>query len=197
MVQVVLISGKQGSGKSTLTRELMRLFPEAQEFKFAGPIYQIHDYARTMLDALGVEIPPNLKAKDGPLLQYLGTEWGRKSIADDVWVKCAQGAVRNYLRNSVGRVVAVFSDCRFKNEFHAFPDALTIRLECDRDARKARAEMWRDNENHPSEVDLDGYAYDGKFDFVIDSLKSDVGECVQRIAVALDDKAWNAKKLER
>ena len=202
MKQVVLISGKQGSGKSTLTNELMRLLngthgTAAQEIRFAGPIYEIHDFARQRLKELGVEIPDSVKVKDGPLLQYLGTEWGRKTIADDVWVQCARGAVKtfhNALGFLAGRTVAIVSDCRFRNEFDAFPEALRVRLECPKSARQQRAEMWRNNDTHPSEIDLDDYVYQGKFDLIFNTDTQSVNQCATLILAQLDKDCWVEKR---
>lgn len=199
MVKVVLISGKQGSGKTTLTKELMKIHKRigdsrrvALEFKFAGPIYKIHDFARNELKTLGVKIPSHLEIKDGPMLQWLGTEWGRKTIADDVWVQCAQGAV-NLLGNSLDTLV-IFSDCRFKNEFDAFPNALRIRLECPKSIRQERAEMWRDNDTHQSEIDLDDHVLHGKFDMIFDTQHTNESHIATLVAAQLDKNVWLEKR---
>lgn len=199
MKNLVIISGKQGSGKSTLTQELKKMWEQkgncrkvAIELKFAGPIYAIHDFARDLLKRLGVKIPAHLEVKDGPMLQWLGTEWGRKTIADDVWTQCARGAVDRI--GATSDALIMFSDCRFKNEFDTFPEALRVRLECPKEVRKERAEMWRDNDTHISETDLDDHVYAGKFDMVFDTQHSSVTHIATMIMAQLDKKVWLEKR---
>jgi hypothetical protein len=107
--------------------------------------------------------------KSSPLLQFLGTEFGRKRDTD-IWVNLAKNKAAQLLKTS--QFVAV-DDGRFENEFHAFPQSLKIRLECDRDLRKARCDAWRDDEFHPSEIGLDEYSRQGKFDYYIDTGTND------------------------
>lgn len=185
-VDVVLISAKQGAGKSTLSKAIEKeieglnasvLHKNFQpwgfyELIFAGAIYECHNACRDILSLYGVDLPH--KKKDGNLLQLLGTEWGRNTIAEDVWVQIVKNRVGQVAhRFKVGgykRVTIAIPDCRFKNEFEAFPDALRVRLQCPEETRKKRAEMWRENINHPSEVDLD--SYEDRFDLVLDSAKN-------------------------
>lgn len=110
--------------------------------------------------------------KDGPLLQFLGTEWGRKTYGDAVWVNALRGRVeieKLKRNNDAARLITIISDCRFENEFDAFPEALRIRLVCSEAERKLRAEMWRENTQHPSETGLDLYAAHGKFDLMFNT----------------------------
>ncbi len=198
MKQVVLISGKQGAGKTTLTNALWRRLLDkgaaAKEIRFAGTIYEIHDFARARLEALGIELPEPLKVKDGPMLQWLGTEWGRKTIADDIWVRCAQGAVAQFHEDYPGRAVALVSDCRFRNECDAFPQALRVRLECPKDTRKGRCEAWRENDVHPSEIDLDDYVHAGRFDMVFNTGTQPVDQIVALVVAQLDKNVWAEKR---
>lgn len=150
---LIMLSGKQGSGKTTtsiqLENELAKHGVQVKCYKFAQPLYEMHDEVIKVLEKYGIK--RNL-VKDGALLQILGTEYGRNYIDKDVWVKCAQNW---YASNQ--EHICIIDDLRFKNEFMAFPDALTVRLECDRETRKARCSNWRDNDNHPSEIDLDDW----------------------------------------
>lgn len=169
--KVILISGKQGSGKTTLSKHLHKSINLNKQMwainlKFADPLYQMHDYCLAILNQSGID---TIK-KDGKLLQLLGTEWGR-SIDKDIWVRVAQSRV-NKLRPSGydQTMVAIIDDTRFKNELEAFPDAIKIRLECDKVQRRQRTDSWRDNEMHPSEIDLDDWVYEpGKFDFIFNT----------------------------
>lgn len=157
---IVLVSGKQGSGKTTLTAQFssMDLCPV---FKFADPLYEMHNAMWDVMDRYGVLVRED---KSGDVLQALGDLMRKRDPM--VFVKCALTkatrleAIHQYVFND---------DTRFVNEFNAFPEALKIRLECDRDARKARAVSWRTDENHKSEIELDEYAAQGKFDLYIDT----------------------------
>ena len=165
---MIVLSGKQGSGKSTLYRtirdQLLNNFKLGdtliKEIKFADPIYNIHDKCLEVLATYGIN-RPNL-IKDGPLLQLLGTEWGRETINKDIWVKCFINKVNMIYeeaeKNRYRHCILINTDCRFRNEFDAIHDqAYMVRLNCSTELRKERCEMWRENTKHPSEVDLDAY----------------------------------------
>ena len=162
--------------------------PEGEPYELAAVYKAAHDAAWGVLAGYGMQ--PELMSEDlmdyltntfqktpesprekksSPLLQFLGTEFGRKRDTD-IWVNLAKNKAEQLLKSC--QFVAV-DDGRFENEFHAFPDAFKIRLECDRDIRKARCDAWRENEFHPSEVGLDEYSKQGKFDYYIDTGVSD------------------------
>ena len=160
---VIIVSGKQGSGKTTLITNLVRLLQNtlkgfrAMPINFADPLYEIHDFARGTLREAGIS-PPYPDTKDGNLLQMLGTEWGRNRIYPDVWVDVLKGRIAKKLEMARGdglNYIFLIGDCRFLNELTAFPGAFKIRLECAPEIRKARVSMWRENQSHPSEIGLD------------------------------------------
>lgn len=165
---VILFSGKQGSGKSTTVEGLQSQLEangiKVKRFKFAQALYEMHDAVLAVLTEYGIKRDI---AKDGPLLQLLGTEWGRNTINKDIWVNCAQNWHKKQLLRETSTTVYIFDDCRFKNELDAFPDSLKIRLEAPSHVRKDRCSAWRDNEKHQSEIDLDDYMH--KFDLVVDT----------------------------
>lgn len=158
---VIVISGKQGSGKSTLQQQLCiqwRLRGGlAQPVNFADIIYEMHNSVLGILDKYYARDV----VKDGPLLQMLGTEWGRNTIDEQLWVKCTQNKVSKLHSSEL----VVIGDCRFPNELAAFPNAFKVRLECPEDIRKSRCNAWRDNSTHPSEIALDKYK-PGDFDML-------------------------------
>jgi len=179
---VVLISGKQGSGKTAtadaLRDSLVGMGILVHRVRFAQVIYEMHDKCREVLKRYGITKYDYTK-KDGNLLQQLGTEWGRETIYDDVWVDCGKNSVMKFLLSMINvgqKGVAIVDDARFENEFDCWSDIphLTVRLEAPEEVRKARAEMWRENATHPSEVGLDGYAAAGKFDITVDTHKYDL-----------------------
>lgn len=189
-MQIIVISGKQGSGKSTLASCLeFRSNIPFYKMRFAEPLYQMHNEVRSILKRYGYE-KYDYEKKDGPLLQLLGTEWGRK-LNENIWVELLTNELKKLSNNDVNVSV---EDCRFENEFDAlkkFPNVYTIRLECPTEVRKSRCSMWRENDNHPSETSLDNYASQGKFDLVIDTEKMSMDEVINLVTSKLTQKQVN------
>ena len=134
-------------------------------------------------------------------LQWLGTDWGRKNFGDNVWVNATKKEVENIISThketnianliDACKIMVVIDDCRFPNELEAFKDNfLTVRLTADRDARKGRADSWRDTENHASETALDGL--EDQFDLVLDTVALDKEKVVSTI---LDMMVLRGKKV--
>lgn len=178
--KVIIISGKQGSGKTTLQKQvqskLYALGNRVELINFADIIYQIHDYAINVLEGVGVKRD---LVKDGVLLQLLGTEWGRKTIQENVWCQIAKNRIENMAKNMHNVGYVILGDCRFENELDFFPDALKIRLNCDREIRKARCSQWRENDTHPSEVGLDMYSTAGAFNLYFDTGSVSIDDTVE------------------
>jgi len=173
--QILLISGCQGSGKTTLQRNIFtkwmhRKKQHAVLINFADPVYEMHNFCWGVLNRYGYE---KMQAKDGYLLQMLGTEWGRQTVNENVWVDCAKEIIANYKGQGLGHwpdnILFIIGDCRFENEFDAFPAALRVRLQCTESIRKERVSMWRETTEHPSEVALDSYAEQLRFDMHLDT----------------------------
>lgn len=160
IIQTVLLSGKQGSGKTTLANALIKEYTKfkgwhAHHLTFAGPLYEMHNFIWGYLDSRGIKNPHK---KDGYLLQMLGTEWGRNRVSEDLWVDLLKAEIKlkaSRAYASTHRLLFVVSDCRFPNEL--IPSAFHIRLECPEELRKTRAEMWRETTAHLSETALDNY----------------------------------------
>lgn len=172
-MKYILISGKQGSGKTSLQNAVIKDWSKkpghvAYKLNFADILYEMHD---AVLQVLHKYWPQRDIVKDGPLLQLLGTEWGRNTIDTDIWVKCLlQKAMNiNRLAETGASELMVVGDCRFENEFDGIPNALTVRLNADKEVRKSRCSMWRDRDDHPSETGLDEYATLGKFNVVLET----------------------------
>ena len=183
--KILLISGKQGSGKTTIQKAVEREWGKykghhSMTINFADPLYEMHNFAWGVLGRYGFEL--NQK-KDGYLLQMLGTEWGREKVDQDIWVKIARRKIDDCAPRSdwPKKMLFIIGDCRFENEFDAFSDAHRVRLECREEIRKARAEMWRDTTDHPSEIGLDRYADLGKFDQGFRTDSYGVSDCVHLI----------------
>lgn len=204
-VKVVIISGRRGSGK---TSTMEAVYKQIQAIKgnrpeniiFAGSIYQMHDYCRNILLEAGILTPEQLKTKDRDLLLFLGTKWGRDSIDKDVWVKLAKHKAKVFTEKQGSlyeNIIFIVSDCRFENELNAFPEALRIRLECNREIRKIRCESFTEtveSEFHPSETGLDQTMFDGKFDIVFNSGKHSINHISDLIMAQILKGGWEEKR---
>jgi hypothetical protein len=197
MQQIILISGQQGSGKTSLQKALVSALTSTNNHKavalnFADPLYEMHfavlDIARTY--GIKTKFP-----KDGPLLQMLGTDWGRVTMGENIWIDCLKGKME-LLKVREGmfaydHAFFVVGDCRFKNEFDSFPDALRVRLNCPEGVRKIRCGVsWRENTSHPSETDLNDYAERLKFNITADTVKHSTDEIVALIVEFLKSDKW-------
>lgn len=171
---VVLISGKQGCGKSTLATGIFEHYLKSESvwlfnMKFADPLYAMHGQIMRILEEYGV---PNTGKTDGTLLQILGTEWGRKIRGYDFWVNIAKWRVSKLTDQKAlwpKHRILLIDDARFPNEIEFMDkvegvEVLKIRLEAAEHTRRVRAEKWRENVTHPSEIMLDECT---KFDKII------------------------------
>lgn len=156
-----LYSPAPGSGKSTLAAAMAGF--GWQSLKFAGPLKAMlvallreageddaviaraleGDLKAQELDALGGRTPRFA-------MQTLGTEWGRETIAQDIWVRTLI-ARANRLRAS--GVAVVVDDMRFVNE------ASAIQAAGGKLVRVTRGAMQRPS-GHASEGGLDDWSFD-------------------------------------
>lgn len=179
---VLMLSGKQGAGKTTLSNLLqtncgVQGFKIGRIYKFADPIYAFHNSILDQLMTYGIQ---PVGPKDGRLLQLLGTEWGRHVLGEDVWIRIMKNRLEKADRQ-ISNTLFIIDDCRFQNEFDAFPDALRIRLFASERIRKERTQAWRDTTEHQSETDLDDYEEDEKFDMVLNTSATNPVECMDII----------------
>lgn len=186
-MKLVLISGKMGSGKTSLQQRVAHLSSgmNVVTMNFADVIYEMHN---AVLDILHDYWPKRPIQKDGPLLQVLGTQWGRETIDQNIWVKI----MREKIQQESEADLILIGDCRFENELYEFPEALKVRLECPESVRKARCSMWRENSGHASEVSLDCFI--DNFDLVLDTEALTIDECAMKVLEKLGSKWVESRK---
>lgn len=180
MSKIIMISGQQGSGKTTLADRLWDFFYNentrsgAVRLKFADPLYAANEAIKDAMEPYGIQVAD----KEGTLLQLLGTEWGRKVKGENVWVDALKRQLSLVEKNQPNAFI-IIDDCRFSNEFDAFPDALRIRLKAPEEVRKTRTKSWRENTGHASEQDL--MAREKEFELVIDTGENTKEETFQKV----------------
>lgn len=113
---VIGITGRAGAGKNLAAS----LVPGGTVIQLADPIY---DMLAVML-GVSVEQLRDREFKESPvpwvgkspreLLQTLGTEWGRNTIRQDLWIVVARRRIAELLE--AGRGPVVVADVRFDNE---------------------------------------------------------------------------------
>ena len=187
MEQMILLSGKMGSGKTTIQKSLIEQYnrrpnQKAVAINFADPLYEMMRAVQVVGDKYGLRAQD---PKDRKLLQVLGTEWGRDVYGPDVWVNALEFKVAA-LRVRVGLLayehsLVVVGDCRFKNEFDHFPNALRVRLDCDYNVRISRNPAGAERNGHISETDLDHHDRARLFDLHVNTNTAGVKECVDLI----------------
>ena len=113
-----------------------------------GGIRRVHSYLQDLINAYGWD--GYKETRFGPeirrLLQRLGTEAGRQTLWDSIWIDAA-------LTGHDDDAKLVLTDCRFPNEYEA------IKSRGGSVWRITRKGVGPANE-HPSETSLDGYAFD-------------------------------------
>lgn len=186
MSKLILISGKQGSGKTSIAETLaLDLLPKnyVEIKKFAGVLYELEDMIWYKMESMGIK--PKTRP-DKRLLQLLGTEWGREHIDQDIWVKALSSRVDSFFAKETSKPkICIVDDCRFENELTYFPEAFSVRLECTRDVRKKRTPIWRDTDEHSSETGLDNFSKLDKFDLYVNTDELNIMEAVALIIKAL------------
>lgn len=165
---VILLTGRSGSGKSTVAEILARRFGFF-EIAIASPM-------KHLLRNLGVSggaLYGSASAREAPsdalggrtareALQSLGTDWGR-AFYEDIWIQAAMRQAHYMTDSNNATRGIVISDGRFPNELKWARDA---------GAYLWRVKPWREIDDtsamrrHMSETSLDGWS-DDNFDTVI------------------------------
>ncbi len=152
-MKILGLNGSMGSGKSTSFNIIKDLFPGSVGLvKFAQPLY---DMQESIYDRIkSVHARPADFIKDRKLLQWLGTDWGRQTIRDTLWIDLWKAKVAQHAEEGTGLVVV--DDVRFDNEAQAIRDlgGMTINIQSDAAlARMAKANLMG-IQSHASEKGL-------------------------------------------
>lgn len=154
----VYFVGKAGAGKTYSANYLKEKYHYVQS-KFAYPVYNL---AYNYFD---------MKGKDRRLLQFIGTDVGRTSIRDSIWVDRFKEDMRIVQETNKRlfnkHIHFVSDDVRFPNEHQALKDMgwLGIFLDSPDDIRVRRL-TGRDGDaqvntlNHCSETSIDLFKHD-------------------------------------
>ena len=161
---IIGLSGKKKSGKNTVAKLIATATSlRVKEFAFADPLKE------EVCKACGINRTTLEENKDNfrLILQGWGTDFRRKMCGDDYWIKKTGLALHSAVMSEQADIF-VFTDLRFTNEadFLRKCGAVIVRV-----SRLSPAD-----DEHSSEVDLDGY----KFDYVIDnnSTLNNLASCV-------------------
>lgn len=150
-MRLIGFSGGMGVGKSTAITTLTEILGEAPALvKFAQPLYDIQEFAYRRIEAV-YQRPADFK-KDRKFLQWIGTDWGRDTIDQELWVKLWQAQVNEWA--VAGRVI-VCDDVRFDNEarlVRAFGGHI---IKIIRPDNTAHADGGIGIQNHKSEAGVD------------------------------------------
>lgn len=107
-MEIIGLTGRIGSGKSTIAKEIVKLVPNAKVTSFAGPVKTI---AKTVFGWDGAK-----DERGRRLLQVIGTDAGR-AYNQDIWVHMMQTQLGLLLAQGIPLVI--IDDLRFDNEAEA------------------------------------------------------------------------------
>lgn len=148
--KIIVISGKQYSGKDTVTNILLELLPGFRRTPLADAI-KIEFGEERNITFKEIEMNKPLYRADLIVL-------GNKRRAEDAnyWIKKVLDTDDNI----------IISDARFTYEINTFEkhNAIKIRVESDREERAKRGKLVKEDDS--TETDLDNY---GNWDYIIEN----------------------------
>lgn len=147
---IIGISGARQSGKSTLGALLAERY-QLRHTSFAEPMRKF------VADVLGITVEDLELIKEDPIpwldgktprfmLRTIGTEWGRMSVHNEIWIRSALQR---------GGENCVFSDVRFLNEARIIRDAGGYVVRVHRDLQLPNSEHISDTPLPAELVDLE------------------------------------------
>lgn len=149
---IIGLTGRMGSGKSTAVSILECLNRESTAVvKFAQPLYDLQEAAYKRIGSV-YQRPFNF-IKDRKLLQWLGTEWGRGTISETLWVDLWSAETQHLL--DMGTSLVVSDDVRFDNEAQMVKAMGGSVVQIISDATEKRIDTKAGISNHASEAGVD------------------------------------------
>lgn len=117
-LRLIGLSGPAGAGKDLVAS----MIPHSRRVAFADPLYaglaaMLGCEESTLRDRRTKEQPTSLGVSPRRLLQTLGTEWGRRLVHDEIWLRIAKRRWARAWEDGVHAVVV--PDVRFENEAEA------------------------------------------------------------------------------
>lgn len=115
-MRLIGVTGKAGAGKTTLAS----MIPGAAVMQYADPLYAALaamlgiDESMLRHQAVKGRAIGWLGKSPRQLLQTLGTEWGRGTVREDVWLLLAERRIEAW--REAGAPAVVLADVRFDNE---------------------------------------------------------------------------------
>ncbi len=111
-MRIIGLNGGMGVGKSTAAGIITQLSDRPVHLvKFAQPLYDMQEYIYSRIKS--VHTRPSTFIKDRKLLQWLGTEWGRGTISESLWIDLWRAEVEQALSTGCN---VICDDVRFDNE---------------------------------------------------------------------------------
>jgi len=148
-MKLIGISGKMGTGKSTVAQHLK--LKGYEEYRFSSVIKDmvavLLNVSPDWLEDEEFKKQTSFGVTNRFILQTLGTDWGRQMIDENIWVNATFNRIRS--------PKAIISDVRFPNEADAIlsKGGVIIRIERDREVGDPKDRL------HPSETALDNYNF--------------------------------------
>lgn len=147
---IIAFNGPMGSGKSTAV-EAIKFLSDKQKakvrvVKFAGALYDMQEMIYRRIES--VYKRPDDFVKDRKLLQWLGTDWGRDTIRQDIWVALWRADALELERQGF---IVVTDDCRFDNEAEAVREVGGLVVRIDAPTIAGRAVVTNGIAGHASE----------------------------------------------
>jgi len=164
---IIGISGKIGSGKDTIAKEIINSFPN-YNFRKVSFGYNVKKIV-SILTGLDMRTILSRKIKSvylpdwemtvGELFQQAGTNALRDILNDDTWII----SLFNNIKSGENIII---TDVRFENEANSILNRGGYLLRINGDPNKIRSNETR-NINHKSETELDNFS---KFDIIYDNI---------------------------
>lgn len=151
---IIGFSASMGAGKSTAVEKLKDHVDKLELVKFAGPLYEIQELIYDKIAS--VYTRPKSFVKDRKLLQWIGTDWGRETISNTIWLDLWKTKV-NSIRNSslnASELLIVCDDVRFDNEAELIKSVggYVVQINCDKNHN--RIDTTAGLCNHKSEAGI-------------------------------------------